>query len=206
MGVRVLRRARFGLIVLALLAPATTTVVRADSRAELYQQLRNHPDEALFQGSERIDTNESESRRFVQGATDRPSWLPRVLARLRSARGANVKLSQHILFHQNGKPTYLALVWHGGPWEDVFELHRVRVISDGNVQLKFDPIPDRKYFKGHFDIVEPSGRDAFGDGIPRLFLHYSCGGKSSLATACASSVSTMCRQMKHLIGRAASNG
>jgi hypothetical protein len=149
-----------------------TAFAHADSQVEL------HPDEELSESSKWIHPEKAGSRPFAYGAEDRPSWLPRIVARLKSTARRDVELKQYMLFRHNGAPTFLALTWdtHGYEYPELFELYRVRVISERNVRLNFVPVIKDLRYSDHMDIVEPSGRDIFGDGVARLFVEYACGG------------------------------
>ena len=104
-----------------------------------------------------------------------PAWLDRILRLL--AKRKNLRLEQHMLFRRNGRPTFLALVWtsktsFGSAYGSVFDLHKVRVVSDNDVRLKFV----RTYRDELVSIERLSGHDLAGDGVPFLFINHGSGG------------------------------
>ena len=114
-------------------------------------------------------------RALAYNALDRPSWLPRVLNRLKDNKPDAYVLEQYLLFRRGGKPSFLALVWDPGPMStgySRFELYQVHVISERNVRLTFR----REYKDTILNMVEPTGHDINSDGTATIFLEYGSGG------------------------------
>jgi hypothetical protein len=99
----------------------------------------------------------------------RPVWYGRVLGRLASAKPPAYRLAQHVLFRRGGKPSFLAVVWRKSAYgPHIFELYRVEVRSERDVRLRWV----RTIEDALLAIVDPSGHDVHGDGVPVLFLEY----------------------------------
>jgi hypothetical protein len=113
------------------------------------------------------------SRPLAYSAKDEPSWLPRVFDRLKRGRSRHASLTAHILFRQKGRPTFLAVVWTDTNLrERTFDLHKVDVRSASDVRLRFV----RQIEATYVNLLEPSGYDVFGDGIPTVFVSEGSGG------------------------------
>ena len=118
---------------------------------------------------------------LAYSAVEEPKWLDRVLKKLVDTKPWPIK--QRMLFKDiKGRPTFLAVVrsaisrdFPKREAEQVFELYKVRVITEGNVRLTFHREVRDRYLK----IDARSGFDIAGDGRPFLFLHYGHGGSDA---------------------------
>jgi len=145
----------------------------------------NHPAEARDRkslqylgetGGDEIPLDDMQHRALAYSASERPQWLNRILAKLQARRGPGAELAQMVLFRQNGKPTYLVLGWRNDNSSDdpnnVVEIHRVHVVSQRKVLLH------KLWQAGEFSvrIVEPTGHDVYGNGLPAVFIEVGSGG------------------------------
>lgn len=123
---------------------------------------------------DKISLNDRHRRALAYSVNERPPWLKRVVAKLQARRGPNAELTQLVLFKQHGKPTYLVLGWlndKGSIFRTV-EIHRIKLIAPQKVILQ--GIWEAREWLVH--IVEPTGHDVYGDGLPTVFIEIGSGG------------------------------
>jgi len=105
-------------------------------------------------------------RTLTFAAGDTPSWLPRVMRRLRQT-WPGLETDQQVLFRRGDKPTYLAVTYRRRNWPpDQVVLYRVNVRSPGDVRLA--PLVSLR--ESRVDIVEPSGQNIHDDGVAQVFI------------------------------------
>jgi hypothetical protein len=131
-----------------------------------------------FTATGRVDAVENESPPLMYDTHTEPTWLPRVIAKLKRNKPVKYSLEDYRLFSDGNQPTFLALLWDEGReyMTHRFELYSVTTRNPQDVRLHFVREVKNSYLK----IVPPTGRDVFGDGVPGIFLDYDEGGSFAL--------------------------
>ncbi len=160
----------FVTVLLSLLIGPPVRAIASEQESELVEV-------AAVEGGGSIFGSLQDDRPLAYSVMNEPAWVPRVLDILKKGRSRHLKQVAHIVFRQDGRPTFLAIVWRdNGLRREIFHLHKVTVRSAHDVRLRFV----REIMSTYVEMKEPSGHDVFGDGVPTVFVSEGSGGSMRL--------------------------
>jgi hypothetical protein len=101
-----------------------------------------------------------------------PSWLLPEINRLKESREVSELPSQIVLLRENNRPAFLALNWRDREDGRIVEIFRIKRGLENEIELEWVWARGDRFA----NIVEPTGRDVFGDGSSAIFVVTGSGG------------------------------
>ncbi len=137
----------------------------------------------------RVEDAAPRRRPLIAPPADRPAWLGRALKEIQAEYSAKLPgwpdvddgVDQVVVFRRNGRPTHLATTWFrdgGQLWSRFLDLREIVRVTGNRATLRPMVGVDDLLDSSGAEIVEPTGMDISGRGIPLLFVEYSSGGSS----------------------------
>lgn len=115
-------------------------------------------------------------REFAFSDTGEPKWLKSLLQKLTVQKQSRIwSINQHLLFHDRGRPTFLAVIWEisGSNPREEFRLYKILSRHKNRTAVRLVLRQSDMY---NYDLIEPSGRNIDHINRPRLFYSFNSGG------------------------------
>ncbi|MGE5505269.1 MAG: hypothetical protein ACM31L_12665 [Actinomycetota bacterium] len=123
-----------------------------------------------------IEPADTDPRPLAFSPSQQPAWLKPLLHDLPAARRKGVVAESALVLKRADRPSHLAVIWNRGSDLRLFQLFVLKP-REGKIPYSAHLIGDIR--EEYLHIVEPSGLDIHGDGVPTVFVDVGSGGSGA---------------------------